>query len=326
MALLFTGTSINDFWEGTPSSESSSVTAASEIAPYVTEGAGVDGLTDILDLATPSATIYLAFNVYLDNWDMNSANTVLLYNENDEAIWRVNKPQDDNTTTVEYNDGTSWIQAGSTFEFTGSGIKNRWDMKFVLDDVSGSIEFWKDGVSVYTYSGDTIFRTGSQIKSFRLGGRRFFDKQTTFSGVFVCDELTTSMEYVQTKPGGAGNYTAWTGAYTDVDENGRNDTDTIETQSAGNKATFTPATLTTDFDTGWDVIGYGLSVRAKKAAEPVQSISLMIRSGTTDDVKTSNTLTIAYQQFRDYWDVNPATGVAWTVAEAKAAEIGVESS
>lgn len=329
MPLLFTGTGIADFWDGsTLPSESSSVTTAAEIASYVDEGVGVDGVTDTRPLKTPSATIWHAFTVYLDNWDMHSVRTVEWFDDTDTALFRLNKPQDDSTTTVEYWDGAAWQAFANTFEFTGSGAKDRWDIKIVLSDTVGEIEIFKNAVSVWSFSGDNLLNGsgGTQVKSFRLGGRRFFNKQTTFSAVFVCDEDTRSMTYVQTTPSSAGNYTDWTGAYTDIDGAGFTDGDDISTQNAGDKATFGQGTLTTDFDTGYDVVGIAVNARANKAGGLPLGIKLMVRSGTTDGVGTEQSLALAKQPFYEIFNTDPATGSQWTISAVKAAEIGIEST
>jgi len=326
MALLLAATSIADFYDSTVPGVSAATTTSARKATYCKEAAGIDGVTEVLDFTAGTSTCWLSFEIFKWNSQyQNSDNQVLLYSDQGEAMFRIRSPQGTaGTGYFEVHNGTSWDTL-ITWTFCTSDVKYRYDIKIVVADSGGEVEIFRDGVSQGSYSGDTKRRTGTQVASLRLDGTEYFDNVPYFSAVFVCDEDTRSMEYIQTKPSSAGNYTTWDGAYTDIDEIGINDGDDISTQDAGDQSTFGQGTITTDFDSGYDVIGVAVMARARKATDTSQSIKMMVRSGTTDGVGGASALSLTFLPHFDVFDNDPATGSAWTISAAKSAEIGVES-
>jgi len=207
----------------------------------------------------------------------------------------------------------------------------RLDIRFFFDSVNGAVEVYKDGVSFGTpYSGD-LTNSGAWTGVgywglscvYNDGGDHSY---TYWSSVFWADEDSRDIECVQIHPGAAGSNSDLTGSYADVDGIGYDEGSSIYAASgtAGDASSFDLATVTTDFDTGYDVIAVGVSVTGKKGTAASKDVDILIRSGTTEDTFSADALELGLVTRQNLWHTNPDTAAAWTISEAKAVEIGVK--
>lgn len=78
---------------------------------------------------------------------------------------------------------------------------------------------------------------------------------------------------------------------------------------------------------GSTVYGVANEIVARKDDAGVNDVQCLIRSGgTTYADGVSKALSTSYQRFRNVWTTDPATGLAWTVTNANAAQAGIRRS
>jgi len=326
MAILTFGTSIADFYTGSQSGISAT---ASGIGTYVNEGARIGAVTSDIIPFTSSTEIWFSAYMYREGQRVDG-NFVRFLDENDQEIFYINAPVDNDIFYFRSYDGASTTDLVT--DSTGFPWEQtvRFDIRIVLDAVSGVVEAYANGVLLGSaFSGNTNPRGSTGISGIQIRGDDYIGDQLRISAVMVADEPTLNIDYVQTKPTSAGNYTAWTGAYTDVDENGYTDSDyVVSYDTAGESITFGKASIPAAFnDTDHDVVAVGVSTRAWKSVDTTNwNLETLVRSGTTDGAGTSNALALTKQPYRHIYATDPNTASAWTVTNADAAEIGLRSS
>lgn len=164
-----------------------------------------------------------------------------------------------------------------------------------------------------------------------FGGISGFDKarfQVTSSGtgsvqfseVIAADWNTIGAKIVSKAPDANGNYTAWTGAFGDIDETSGG-SDVISGASNGDRESFSLA----DFPalTGSQAIAaVGVGWIGLRDASGPQNINAFTRISSTDYDGADRTLNTAATPRQKIWETSPATSVAWTIAEINGAEFG----
>lgn len=102
------------------------------------------------------------------------------------------------------------------------------------------------------------------------------------------------------------------------------DLDWIETNTVNEIATFTNRALT-DYAIG-QIDAVKTTVRIRKEGSPaVNNIQPVVVCGGTEYIGDSAALAITYSNISTLYATNPATGLAWTLAELNAANFGVKS-
>lgn len=329
MSLIAFATTFYDIYDGT--ANAGTTTSSTDIATYCQEGIATnkDSPTGILSW-TPVTEAWIAFDFRMPETYWTDGSILEVYDENDTAIFRIYKWDPDANIRCEYYDGAAWNNFSNTWRTMSTRL--RIDVRILVDASSGSIEVYDNGALHASYSGDTIgtsARTG--VGSLGIGALNpRLDPnggRGRYSGIIVTDARSTlNMQYIQTKPASNGTHTDWSGDHTAIDELGFDDADTLTTQTNGARSTFNPGTITTDFDSGYEVVGTGVTARAFNGSvdSPLGNLKLVTRSGTTDGEGTAQALSTGAQGFQEIFTTNPATGFGWTVADAKAAEIGVK--
>jgi len=134
------------------------------------------------------------------------------------------------------------------------------------------------------------------------------------------------MEYIQTLPKAYGTHMEWNGSYTDVDEAGYDDLDSINSKEPNKKQSFGVGTLTTDFDSGYDVKAVAVSTRAYKGVPTAFDIRHLVVSGSSEGESAADLgIDTTKRPKQTIFATDPDTASAWTIAAAKAAEIGVRT-
>ena len=127
------------------------------------------------------------------------------------------------------------------------------------------------------------------------------------------------------KPNGTGNYTAWTGAYTDVDEV-PHDSDTTYLTTATLNAIETVALDSAATGGVSGTIGTVKSVAiVRDEGAGVTIAGVLLRSGTTDNVTTGAQPGTSYVTLAKLYDTDPADSAAWTSGDLDALEVGVKN-
>ena len=151
-----------------------------------------------------------------------------------------------------------------------------------------------------------------------------FDNENTayVSSIIIADEDTRGMVLTELTPDGAGNYTAWDGAYSDMKGAGRGSG--IESNVNGDRESWSLAAF--EGDTGAVGMRVVQSVHAYAGSSGVSKIDGFCRISSTDYdngagvVPNSPGVPTMFE-----WTENPATTAPWTVADLGTLESGVKA-
>lgn len=134
--------------------------------------------------------------------------------------------------------------------------------------------------------------------------------------------LPAGIKKASGKPAGAGNYTAFTGSYLDVDDiPDDGDTTYIYSTTATNKESVALTSTTTEGVTG--TVHYVAATVLARDLTATSDIQLFIRSNTTEQASSSRDVGASYETLQVYAEVDPHTSSAWTLGGVDAAEVGV---
>lgn len=324
MAILSFATSMADWFPGTVQRVNSD-TNSGRLGPYVNEGIQMQDLFNAptgaeLNFAA-TADVWVSFYAY-NNDDDSFDQPIYFDDANGDPVLRAQGSNGfGGNFQFQWYNGSSWVNVGPLG--LGQFSLKRYDIR-VLTDASGIIEVYENG----TLLGDsgtidtTVSGARSGVDTVRLNG--WDNSGLTLSAFIVADESTIGMEYVQMRPSAAGTYSQWTGDVTDIDEIGFDDADSISSNTADSRVSFDTGAITTDFDTGYVVVGFGVSARAWAGSAISNDFNFMVRSGTTDGDGATKTISTTKQPYREIFSTNPATSSAWTISEIKSAEIGAK--
>lgn len=232
---------------------------------------------------------------------------------------------------LEYWNGSAWTSWGA---FTGqaSSTRSQYDVHWNIADSGGVVEVFINGAQVATSGvGDTlqfVGATGRQVY-FSSGDTNNNANSGSFSQCIVTsgNQDTRSMKLATLGPTGAGATSSWSGTFADIDEIGVwNDADYIFSGTANQVSTFTLANLSATAAT-LDPIAVTTGGRARKGTGGPQNIQHAIRTGATDYfAATDPTLTTSFgTMVQGIWELNPNTGLAWTVSDINGLEAGFKS-
>ena len=155
------------------------------------------------------------------------------------------------------------------------------------------------------------------------------DTETKFDDIYARDDATFMGDIRVTAlfPTGAGSHADFTRGGSDsganwsqVDEVAPNsDTDLNNSVAVGDIDSFAMGDLG---QTAATILGVQTNLWARKTDAGVRSLALFEKSGTTETAGTGVPLTASYTYQRAIAEVNPATGIPYTLAEINALEIG----
>ncbi len=189
------------------------------------------------------------------------------------------------------------------------------------------IEFYQEDVLI---SSATITHAWQGTKLPRwvfIGGGSGSSFPENISEVIITDSEDPRGWRVSTlAPNANGATNDWAGTYVDIDELGPpEDTDYISSDTAGQVELFGLSNLSVPAQ-NMGVRAVLLSARSRKGDTGPQNIQPLVRTGGVDYAGADLPgLTSAFLAKRTIWDVNPATGIAWTVSEIQALEAGFKS-
>ena len=335
MSIIFAGTSLADC-ALYRANKTAICTTLARLAPYCTEGVDITYTNDSQGFDTPD--IGFQFNSYItdgwisfylycgdfttNNWDHYVFALRDMANYYGSPILMLRKELNANGYRMYYRYGAS--SQGFTSLGAITAQLHRFDIRVKIHATAGEFTVYMDGVSIFTYTGNTSssglagFSGINGITFAREGGTSGVNR--TISAIIAADEDTRAMQMTNDYPTGNGYHTAWTGDYTNVDGTGFDAGDTINTMTAGAKETFTFPNLVA-----------GVSAMTPKAVvlsaygrETTKEVRGVTRQASTD--YDAGVLIPANSSARGRelaLNVNPATGIAWTVAEINAAQFGV---
>ncbi|CDO36063.1 hypothetical protein [Novosphingobium sp. KN65.2] len=274
-------------------------------------------VSDYVSAVTPGSsglgsftTFWMAFYVYRGNTWQSGSVGLELYNSSGTPVFRIYHTSND-VAQAQYWNGSSWVNIGSSYTVSGNPLL-RFDFKIVCG-ASGSFE-WYINSSIYT-SGSASMTSVTNIDEWRVrwaGGTGRWHVSECIWG----DEATIGHRYCIAAPTGDGFYTAGSGSYTDVDESTTNDGDATTLTNNGDAETYTHSAMTLPSGT---VKLVQVSARVRSAATGAQNVKARLRKSSTNYDQASNYAGIGagYTAYRARWTTDPATGSAWTQANAQ---------
>lgn len=258
-------------------------------------------------------------------WDGDGEDLLKCYNSSGTLVFRIDGVYGGNMQCYYWN-GSTWVTAGATFNIPYhviSGELHKIDLKFV-GGVSGLFEIYKD--NVLQTSGSIASAACDNIKQFAW---RSTDSDSnnywSYFSEFVVDTTSTLGCVCETEqPTATGSDTDGVGAYTNVNETQRDDTGLITLDSAGQRRSFTAAART---QAAAVVTGVVASAVLACSSSGPQKAKFYLKISGTRYYSPDITLTLSMLPYNYIWVTNPATGAAWTAAEAQAASLewGVEA-
>jgi hypothetical protein len=218
------------------------------------------------------------------------------------------------------------------------GVHNHIEVEFKIDDTVGRCKVYLNGnaTAEIDFTGDTRNAGSGNVSSVRFGGGAnsivggqdwdnviFWDNGGTLAGQIGECKIETLL------PSGDGNSSQFTGSDGNstnnsllVDEATPNDdTDYVEDGTSGHKDTYAFGNLTT---TSGAVKGLCVTFRHRKSDANAAGLKPVVRHSTTDYVGSSQTEASGYYRSIVPYDVNPGTGVAFTITDVNVDEFGVQ--
>lgn len=125
------------------------------------------------------------------------------------------------------------------------------------------------------------------------------------------------------KPDGAGNWSAWTGVFGDID-----DYPTADEDSSHNNVSIAGARQSYSLSNTTKTVGTIRNVKVwarARAMDTPDSIKFFLRiGGNNHDALTSSTVTTSYADYFYQWDTNPQTATTWAIADLNSLEAGFQ--
>lgn len=221
------------------------------------------------------------------------------------------------------------ILGSSASNVIQANVQHHFYFKFVISSTVGTIDWKVDGVSQFSLSPQNTSNQGNpeltQLDLYQNGGSLTWSEIALAS---ASGDITGQPRVQAIFPRAAGNYAAWTVtggggvSWTAVSETTPDDdTSYIASATVGQRASalYTPllAAATT-------ILAVAVVPRTRKDDAAARVVGTFVRAAAVDyDFVTTHTVGASYGYNQDVMPTNPATGIAWTVAEVNALEAGV---
>lgn len=243
-----------------------------------------------------------------------------LYDSSAVPWLRVNSPNNGDVQLQGYN-GSAWVNLGAALTVGLGGIFN----------VQVTIDAGGNHAVLFAVNGTTQY--SGTFGSSGLTNLASFDIFNTDPGgacyvteVMAAQDMNLVGARLKTlRATGAGTHSDWTGTYSDVNEAVTSDADFNKAASAGLLQSYAMTDVTVP--TGYSIKGVVHRFRCKNGGfDPPANVKSLARSGGTDYQSPNlSGINPAYGYVSQRYDVDPATGVAWTEAGVNALELGFVS-
>lgn len=283
-----------------------------------------------LTLPTDPKTIFFGTSIKADS---NTSNTLFLRFK-DGTNEHLNLTLIAATNDVQVN-----ILGVNSGNFNMSpNLWHRLEIKLTVDDSAGEITIRLDDTEVFTSTSIDTQRASNAFTNridVQVGiGNSYvmnyddiivLDDQGSVNNDFLGDLKIETLR--PDADGFVNNFTrsAGTTNFENVDEGpGPNDdTDFVESSTVGHQDLYTTDNLSGTPDTVYAVV---VRAAARKDDAGSRTIQLLTRTGTTTDVGATQTLLTTYSRFQEIHEIDPDTGVAWTVSGVDGLQIGMENN
>lgn len=213
------------------------------------------------------------------------------------------------------DDGTGTLVEGPKFSLPDDAITLQLHVKivggklrfFVYNDANFDViaGFVATLNSSYSITG-IQFGTGGAAASWAI------------SKIVIADEQTYKWSVAIQPPTANGSDTAWTGAYTTIDETTLTYTDVMTTDTVNAKRSYTTAAYT--IPSGHEIKGIGIAIAARKNGGSLSTLNPYMKKSSVD-YESPSIVTNAAAMFRVWRDTDPATGVRFTTSDASSGTI-----
>lgn len=208
------------------------------------------------------------------------------------------------------------------------------EFRLFVDNAAGEVEVKVNGATVISFTGDTF----ADVATLAITGIGFLsvgNTQSSFDDVYALDETGAApwntflgdCRVEALRPDGLGVHQEWDlfGAATHwqaVDDAAAPNGDTsylfTATQGLQETETFSPTGLPTG-----SIFGLQISLYARKTDAGPRVIAPVLRQGITDAIGQNRQPGLTYVYQIQLFQLNPVTGLAWTIADVNALEAGV---
>lgn len=264
----------------------------------------------------PGLGSFTAFGLRFMQFQANGVTArtpLILRNSVGTPVIRLENTSTLNVWNVQYWNGASWttaFTAGAT-----NGLLNTVDLYVTgLGTASGRIRLYI-GNSQVGDSGTINLTSATNVDEIRFASNasNALD-EWRISEVIWGDEPTIGCRFCFAPPTGNGTYTAGSGAFGDVDENGLDDADLSTLASSGDAETYTHGAMTLPTGTIKAVM---INSRVRNSGAAPANVKARIRIGGTDYDAASNYsgIGLGFTPYRYRLGTNPAGG-SWTATTA----------
>jgi hypothetical protein len=220
---------------------------------------------------------------------------------------------------------------GTSTETLSTGVWHYLEIEAVIDDVSGIVTVWLDGVKVIDLSGvDTKQQTEAGVDRirFQLNGLNQFSTPT-IDDVYITNGGTRLGEsrvvvlYPNADTADA-DWTPSTGVdhFATVDETTVNgDTDYVASGTVGDLDLYEMSDLGVTPDS---IHAVQVTMCARKDDAATREVRSKVKSGATTANGAPHALTANYVYYRDIFETDPSISTAWTSGGVNAMRIGPE--
>jgi hypothetical protein len=227
----------------------------------------------------------------------------------------------------QWNNGGTWTTIGSPLLMTNN-TGYTFTFRFKFHASAGELSFWINNVLIGQVTGNTNaynsagFLSEMDFQNPSIGSGANGDHD--YAEVLITkNENPYAMKVKTHVLNGTGADSAWTGAYTDVDEADPSTTDIISSATANQISTFATDDLPA---IGADVIrAVQVSVMARCGSTGPQNIQTVLYASATNQFGATQALVTGYNTYRHIYEQNSVTGVEFTKAEIDASNVGVKS-
>lgn len=201
--------------------------------------------------------------------------------------------------------------------FLGTGL-NTYDLKFQITGGVMFVEYWRNGTLYYNNSGPCVNGRGLPRK-LKFASN---DAGTLYvSELIIQTSSTVGRHLKEMKPTGQGSDDAWTGGFSELGDT--DDLTVASTAAVGARESSTMDAYNAPTTGGIECVSIE-SFGSKTLGSPA-NLNNYVKIGAVDYDGSVSALGESPTRIVNSWEVNPATGLAWTFAELDTLQIGLKS-
>ena len=170
-----------------------------------------------------------------------------------------------------------------------------------------------------TYTGDVTTNGNTNLDAVAMHDGSL---SSAYSEIVVSSQDTRSLSVATLTPNAAGDQNQWTGAYTDIDENGINDADLLLTTTADNNFL---CHLTNTPSGSFSVKAVKVAARSITDGSGIGSLSVGVKTNSADNTPAAESLSTLWTTKETFYMTNPVTLIDWTTTDLNNLQIKLKS-